>query len=543
MTGRPDDGYRVAARIESRSGRRSWLTALFAGGLVVVLAGLAIADRLNPDSRAPGSPPAGEASASRPGAPGATVGTLPPVVEILQPDQSIGEVPVVVRGLSWLEPIRGLLDPPFPQARAEWPFVLPDGSVVCACLDLADQAPDGSLRVLAFDRGANVKGARSIPDWLPAGGTSYLGDVVLNPFGTSIVATTAIQAGATWDLRVAVIPIDPDAPVMERTTTGLDLSMVGEPPRLDLHSYVSPDGRRLRISIERVGDDLNPVAGAARSWLVPLSAAAVGPPAEIADPWADTSSQVCTQRAWARTTLFVQICRSTQADESGARATFLRLDGGRGHGTEIGLSSLPSDDPEGWLVDGTNGIVYGWSATTHHLYRVDLATGVVRDRILGQGVGEPLDPAHDPIEASPPPEGSERVLWQPLVSAGQPTMSPLVGSPDGRLLYAAGLAWQPGVVSPGMGTTGIWVFDAASMAVVGHWGAAANYQALGLTPGGRFVMGVGGPGNDEFSAFGNHGSELALHDRTDGSVVEILRQLDLRLGGVPYLLPIGGATG
>jgi len=36
----------------------------------------------------------------------------------------------------------------------------------------------------------------------------------------------------------------------------------------------------------------------------------------------------------------------------------------------------------------------------------------------------------------------------------------------------------PTVDSPGIASTGIWVFDAASMAVVGHWGAAANYHSV-----------------------------------------------------------------
>jgi len=541
MTGRPDDGYEVAARIQARSSRRGRLLAVLAGGLVVALAGVAIGGRLNPGSDASGSTPPAAAGS---GGPGATPGpTLPPAVEIRQADQTIGEIPVVVRGLGWLDPLRGVIAPQLGPAMGGWPFVLPDGSVICACLDIDVAAPAGALLVTSFDQAGHASGGRDIANWLPTDGRYGLADVVSDPDARSLIATTAIQAGTRWDLRVAVIPFDPDATIVSRTVPDIDLSMVGDPPTLDLHSYLSPDGRRLRITIERVGDDLNPVAGASRSWLVPLSGSALGPPTEIADPWADTSSQVCPQRAWATATAFVQICRSTQADESGARATFLRVDAGNGKTKEIGLTSLPSDDPEGWLVDGTDGIVYGWSATTHHLYRIDIGALTVRDRVLGQGVGEPLDPAHDPIEASPPPTEARSVRWQPLMSASQPTPSPLLGSPDGRLLYAAGFAWQAGVDSPGIASTGIWVFDAASMAVVGHWGAAANYQSLGLTPDARFVMGVGGPGTEENAAFGNHGSELALHDRTDGSVVEILRQLDLRLGGVPLLLPIEGTAG
>jgi len=97
MTGRPDDGYEVAARIQARSSRRGRLLAVLAGGLVVALAGVAIGGRLNPGSDARGSTPPAAAGS---GGPGATPGpTLPPAVEIRQAVQTIGEIPVVVRGL------------------------------------------------------------------------------------------------------------------------------------------------------------------------------------------------------------------------------------------------------------------------------------------------------------------------------------------------------------------------------------------------------------------------------------------------------------
>jgi hypothetical protein len=104
------------------------------------------------------------------------------------------------------------------------------------------------------------------------------------------------------------------------------------------------------------------------------------------------------------------------------------------------------------------------------------------------------------------------------------------------LLYATGLT------GPGGDSTGVWVFDAQSLALVAHWPSLAAYRSLGLTNDGRYLIAIGGEGAAELDTFGQHGSELAIHDVADGSAVVILRQLELQFGGTPALLPAGPAV-
>jgi hypothetical protein len=85
-------------------------------------------------------------------------------------------------------------------------------------------------------------------------------------------------------------------------------------------------------------------------------------------------------------------------------------------------------------------------------------------------------------------------------------------------------------------STGIWAFDADSLAIVGHWAPAADYIALGITADGGTLIGVGHPPGEEVDQFGNHGPLVVFHDARDGSVLSVIRGLTLRAGGDPFPL-------
>ena len=113
-----------------------------------------------------------------------------------------------------------------------------------------------------------------------------------------------------------------------------------------------------------------------------------------------------------------------------------------------------------------------------------------------------------------------------------------MGSPDGSILYAVGLerslaASESATILP----TGIWAFDAASMAVVGHWPPLATYTSIGETADGSFLIAIGTALPDEAAEFGSEGTELAYLGRSDGSPVLLVRHVDTSLGWPPELEP------
>jgi hypothetical protein len=247
----------------------------------------------------------------------------------------------------------------------------------------------------------------------------------------------------------------------------------------------------------------------------------------------------CGDAAWATNTDFVSLCLSLTPDDNGMLPSFLEIDRGDGL-DDIELGEIAFQEPTGWLVDATNGIVYGWAAMSHQLLRVDVATGDVTRRPLFRVDGPSGSLLGAGVEATPPPPGTTPVLWQPTGRASQAVTRPLVGSPDGSLLYAFGLEFLTGAVGGGgPAPTGIWVFDAATLAIVGHWQPAITYESIGLAAGGHLLVGVGSASAEEQSIFGNHGTQLAVQLTTDGSIIAIDRQLVLQLGGDPFLLPAG----
>jgi hypothetical protein len=238
--------------------------------------------------------------------------------------------------------------------------------------------------------------------------------------------------------------------------------------------------------------------------------------------------------------MFVELCHVPRDD--GRFNAFARFQDLRGRAWDVALGPFEVNEPFGWLVDGTHGRVYAWTSFDHGLFRIDAATRALSVRLLAglDSNGSPTVPTVTPeatsAHATPDPHAGP-AAWQPTARATETIESPLVGSPDGRLLYAAGLSFGVENAAGGPGPTGIWVFDAGSLALVDHWAPALTYRALGLHPNGRYLVATGEPSAEEVAAFGNHGAELAVLDRRNGSVVVILRELGLRLGGTPLLLP------
>jgi len=539
MTGRPEDGYRVAARIESRSGRRGHLLAILAAAVVVAWGAAVVGDRLrhaSPTGSAPGHSAVAAATLRPPAVDGRSGPTFPPDIEIRQ-DVPLGRIPLVLGSLAWIDPIRGTVQRPQAADLRQFRFVMPDGGVACVCLEAGTGGAGPALRLDRYDRIGQLTSVRTVDDWLPNGLVTGLADAVLVPDGSAAVVASFVAVAGGWDLRVQRIPFDGTVALVERAAP-VDLAATAEPARLEVRAALAPDGARFRVSVLQEADDAAGVPNLEQDWEATWDGAAwtairVLPPI---DPGAQPAT--CQVRAWATATVFFEACLATKVQDDGSQELFARIDDGTGVVDDIGLGFVPFLDPVGWVVDGTHGVVYGWTAMTHQLYRIQLPSGKLTLRVMGVGtLGGHADLGDVPPEASPPAGGGRGVGWQPTGTASEPQSSPLVGSTDGSLLYATGLAADTGA------STGIWVFDAGSLALVAHWAAAAAYDDIALTPNGRYLVAMGGPDADELGRFGNHGPELVVHDPVDGSIVVVLRSLVAAYGGIPGLLPAGPPSG
>ena len=162
--------------------------------------------------------------------------------------------------------------------------------------------------------------------------------------------------------------------------------------------------------------------------------------------------------------------------------------------------------------DGTG--LYVWSPLERQISRVDLRTGAKT------------------VATAPAPSGSMSVdplrafgRWLAPAAAAKMFLQPgLVLSPDGSRLYALGVS--KGGPDP-LGSAGVFVFDAGSLAQLGNWVAQADYVSMALSGDGRFVYVIGAPGVDAAGQRAGFASSVTVYDAADGSIRLQAGQLDL----------------
>ena len=534
---RPNAAYEVRARIRGSSGRGGRaLAILVALGLVSWL-GYVGADRLGALGPAvdPSVGPAASLAADASTIPTPTR-SAPPPVEVFQPLAGLETFPAILDGLEWVDPTIGTaVHPRGPDGQlssAGWWFQLGGGDTLCACLDYGLAGKPGTLVVQRFAPDGDEVTATPYAGFGPPADEWQAMDSVLDPEGSSVIAAVAERTGPRWLLHLRRLPLYAGAPAAERTidlgsVEGLGPMAGVDPPELAvLRLFVTPDARHLLVALREPRDV---VADRGAEWLIDLTSSSFGRVRE--DPFGSTArdSVVCDQAAWASPTTFVNVCSPEEAREAGAPSSWAI--GLQVVGESTTRLSLDPPAGTGWLIDGTNAEVYGWAPTPHEVVRIDASTGDWSTRQLdvpfplGQTVSGPL-----------PALGAD-VLWQPTQSASQPYQAPIVGSPDGRVVYGLGTVVDNVFGRPV--SDGIWAIDTGTLSFVGHWDPAASYAALGLTPDGRALIGVGPPLDGVTTADDDFDYVLGLQDARDGSMVAVVRDLGTRLGGIPQLLAPG----
>jgi hypothetical protein len=173
-------------------------------------------------------------------------------------------------------------------------------------------------------------------------------------------------------------------------------------------------------------------------------------------------------------------------------------------------SSGIDTDPTAVSADGST--LYVWDPSTEVLTRVDLASG---DKTSGKGIAA----------ADPGPLAALGTWLAPVAAAKSWLHGALVVSPDGSRVYAIGI--KEGASERDMaGSTGVFVFDAATLEPTTIWQPTADYVSIAVSADGKLVFAAGLPGVD---AAGRNKitqqASITIFDAGDGSVRLIAGQL------------------
>ncbi len=159
-------------------------------------------------------------------------------------------------------------------------------------------------------------------------------------------------------------------------------------------------------------------------------------------------------------------------------------------------------EPGTWLVSGSS--LYVWAPRIRTVTRLDLATGI-----------ETTGTAPAPTAAGPDPLAALG-RWLAPPAAAKVFMQPgLVLSPDGSRLYALGVAPE---AAGRAGSTGVIVFDAATLQPLASWGPTADLGSIAVSADGKFVYAAGLPGVDADGLLTGFAASITVYDATDGSV-------------------------
>jgi len=183
---------------------------------------------------------------------------------------------------------------------------------------------------------------------------------------------------------------------------------------------------------------------------------------------------------------------------------------------EGGASTVAPDGSAAWF----------WAPMTRTITRVDLRTGEDASSTAPEPTASTGD---DPLAAlgrwlAPPV--TAKVFLQPGI----------VLSPDGSRIYALGIQ-RAADGGPFGGSSGVFVFDAASLASLGNWAPTADFMSLAVSADGRFVYAAGTPGVDRSGDPSAFGASVTAYDASDGSVRLLAGQLghDMATFATPIL--------
>lgn len=315
------------------------------------------------------------------------------------------------------------------------------------------------------------------------------------------------------DLGSVVAP----AAVVPEPSANVDPGMITDSYLGGPSIRLAPSGRQAVVtgSVETYDPTTNESQSERFGWFVEVAAdgASLANPRPMPAPWGDVLAR-CSWLTWLGEDELVAQCWQDFSGAPGSTVNVRSFNVDAAIIADVAVKVSPNWGVGEPVFDRANRTAWMWDPLEHVLHKVDLRTGTA-DRI------DPDPAAPAPVPVVPPPTG-ETPDWTSALSTSQFWYgSSLTFDPDGTRLYAAGFSQDPNAgdvhVWPG-GSSGVWVFDAASFALVDHWPAAAAYSGVTLSPSGRWLMAAGQAGIDAAGNPAGWDASLTVHDTVDGRV-------------------------
>ena len=181
---------------------------------------------------------------------------------------------------------------------------------------------------------------------------------------------------------------------------------------------------------------------------------------------------------------------------------------------DVQVTGGPGIDTDPTAVSADGSMLFVWDPSSAMLTRVDLASGQKTSR---KGIAS--------VEAGPLAAFGNWLA--PSAAAKSWLRGALVVSPDGTRVYAIGVKAGSNESDFG-GSTGVFVFDSATLEPITVWQPTADYISIAVSADGQQVFAAGLPGVD---ATGTHlisqQASITVFNTADGSI----RLIAGRLGG------------
>jgi hypothetical protein len=235
-----------------------------------------------------------------------------------------------------------------------------------------------------------------------------------------------------------------------------------------------------------------------REWMIPVRRGVPGTPARVSPAASLDPEGWCPGRpSFVDTELMVQVCTPIAGQAPGNAYYVRRVTTA---GESPGDLPIPGQPPDGSypvtaVVDRAGRVAFVWDPVSHRMTRVGIDDGTVHTGTVNA--------AYLPDDRLP---GNERYI------GADPG---LAVAPDGRRLYALGLGAGAGQAGA---STGVWVFNAATLNVIGHWEPRAFLISLAVSADGRFVYVAGAAGFDVEGRENPWPASVTVYDAATGEV-------------------------
>ena len=472
-----------------------------------------------------------------------TATPLPPVTFSAGPPPA-GPLPIDVGGFRLIDPSSGTLGP-IGDLRLDNDAVFREVGgdgwwCVCFVHTPVDDAETVDVTVRHFDGNLGEIASFPIATYrsvvpLPGQDSSVRFDLERSADGRIAYLAVGVRNLERWMILLDAIDMESGRLLggTKLATVSLPVQPKPAPGQEPIDSYLdgpimrlAPDGRQLLVTAS-VNPNTESGQPARRAWFVDVAGDSSTQPFGKARPVATgllDRFASCYLMTWLAPDELLMNCWDASGTSSRPKisASTFDLAGRQTGGASFELSEgAQMTSP---LIDKANGIVYYWEPDSHTLRRLDLQRDGSDQLLVDPATTDTSSLVQDggPIPAQPPvwTNGSSDF---PLYYWPQ-----LIGAPGSTRVYALGLTIPAAAQASRdwrSGSTGVWVFDTTSFALVDHWPAAAAYTSIALSPDGRWLTAAGQPGIDVAGNPSGWGSSVSIHDTVDGRLALQLGQL------------------